>query len=790
MRAVVAVAARVLQNLLAGEVGGRSYDRIGELFAQLIEAKDGDGAGRMVKRTKIPKSVSVALALLGGVMGLLLVTLSMDGVPIQAAPLGEGTGSDPRIESVKLTSDLPISDTHPGDGVSKLVYVSNRQSGAVTATLVLTGTPALTLTTDAAFDKPSSVLTSSVRPITFALAYEVAPTHTTQSDVWYTVTNSSGQMTGITLTFVSDVTAPVLSAPAIIIVLNDDAFAVSGTSLYYTNTLEAGSFMVRGSGSDGLSGLDVAAFSQAFGQTPSPDTTPGLFTGVYDVAAGATESGTITATVSDKVANTAAQTYTYALDGTPPTSTSSAPVYANDGIDVAWVATDMQSGVFSTTLWYKKGVVGTWTSSQTIEADSGTFAFAPPDGDGVYLFATVAADNLGNLEAGPSVSETQTLYDATPPVSVTVDAPTQSSTGVFTVSWSAEDTTSGVVSYTIEYSRTSDTVWQEWMTSTSAASMTFTAPTTDTTYTFRVTAYDLVGNSADATATTRVGDHQVFMPLASRNYSCLVNGGFESGLNGWVSGRGPFNGHGTGLPQSALSYAGSQQALLGDRAASNGGIRVGYGYLAQTFAVEKRYLRLQYHVFSYDIVRSSTSDRYFDTFEVSIDKPPAQIANGERNSRGCTTTNLNPTGTLVVPAGGALAFCGGRSGSSSVVGTQWDSGSRTVTLDMSAYRDESITLYVAIWSREYDLPFYNDQGWYNTWAYVDNVSLEETDSHSARVPTHEQSLAGREGVGSTVVPGLAAFGIGVCAVFGPVMAGRRGKSDGTAGPGRQHEEKV
>jgi hypothetical protein len=744
----------------------------------------------MVKRTKIPKLVSVALALLGGATGLLLVTLSMDSVPIQAAPLGEGTGSDPRIEAVIVTSDLPISDTRPGDGVSKLVYVSNRQSGAVTATLALTGTPALTLTTDAAFDKPSGILTSSVRPITFALVYEVAPTHTTQSDVWYTVTNSSDQMTGITLTFVSDVTAPVLSAPAIMVVLNDDAFAVSGTSLYYTNTLGTGSFMVRGSGADGLSGLDVAAFSQAFGHTPSPDTTPGLFTGVYDVTAGATESGTITVTVSDNVANTAAQTYTYALDGTPPTSTASAPAYANDGIDVAWVATDMQSGVYSTTLWYKKGVAGTWTSYQTIEADSGTFAFAPPDGDGVYLFATIAADNLGNLEAGPSVSETQTLYDATPPVSVTVDAPAHSSTGVFTVSWSADDTTSGVVSYTLEYSRTSDTVWQEWITSTIAASMTFTAPTTDTAYTFRVTAYDLVGNSADATTTTRVGDHQVFLPLALRDYSCLVNGGFESGLNGWMSGRGPFNGHGTGLPQSALSYAGSQQALLGDRAASNGSVRVGYGYLAQTFSVEKRYLRLQYHVFSYDIVWSSASSRYFDTFEVSIDKPPAQITNGERNSRGCTTTNLNPTGTLVVPAGGALAFCGGRSGPPSVVGTQWDSGSRTVTLDMSAYQGESVTLYVAIWSREYDSPFYNDQGWYNTWAYVDNVSLEETDSHSARVQTYAQSLAGQEGVGSTVVPGLAAFGMGVSAVFGPAMAARCGKSDGTAGPGRQHEERV
>jgi hypothetical protein len=720
----------------------------------------------MVKRTKMSRPVSVVLAITGAVMGLLLVTAFSSGTPTQAAPLGEGTGSNPRIESVTLTSDLPISDTHPGDGVSKIVYFNNLGSGDVTATVVLTGTPTLTLTAGAAFDEPSSILASSVRPVTYTLVYAVAPTHTTQSDVWYTVTNASGQMTGITLTFVSDVDGPVLSSPAIIIVLNDDAFAVSGTSLCYTNTLGAGSFTVRGSGADDLSGLDVAAFSHAFGQTPSPDATPGLFAGVYDVPAGVAESGTITATVSDNVGNTSVQTYSYALDGTSPTSTASAPMYDNGGgIDVTWVATDTQSGVYSTTLWYKRGAAEMWTAFQTIEADSGTFNFAPPDGDGVYLFATIAADNLGNLEAGPALSKTQTLYDTTPPTDVTIDAPAKSSTGVFTVSWSADDATSGVVSYTVEYSRTSDTVWQEWLASTTATSMTFTAPTTDTTYTFRVTAYDQVGNSADATTMTWVGDYQIYLPLVVNNYYRLANGDFEDGLNGWTTGRGPFSGHGTGMPQSAVLYAGSQQALLGDWAAPNGAINVGYGYVAQTFVVEEQYLRLQYRVFSYDIVKSNASGRYFDTFEVSIDKPPSQITDGERDSRGCTTTNLNPTGTLVVPAGGALAFCGGRAGPSSVVGTQWDSGSRTVTLDMSAYQGKSVTLYVSIWSREYESAYYNDQGWFNTWAYVDNVSLEETDSCSAQMQARQLPFAG-------MVPSLAVVGMGVCVVFGPSAAAR------------------
>ena len=70
--------------------------------------------------------------------------------------------------------------------------------------------------------------------------------------------------------------------------------------------------------------------------------------------------------------NASTQTYTYTLDGTAPSSTASAPTYATSSpISVTWAATDTQSGVYSTTLWYKKEITGSWQSYQTTTGNSG-----------------------------------------------------------------------------------------------------------------------------------------------------------------------------------------------------------------------------------------------------------------------------------------------------------------------------------------------------------------------------------------------------------------------------------
>jgi len=225
----------------------------------------------------------------------------------------------------------------------------------------------------------------------------------------------------------------------------------------------------------------------------------------------------------------------------------------------------------------------------------------------------------------------------------------------------------------------------------------------------------LVGAPADAQPFTVA--MTVHLPLVTRKYRPFVNGDFEDGLMGWETVRGPFGGHGSGLPQSVVDFDGGQRALLGDPDAADNYIPVGYGTLSQTFTLNKRYLRLQYWVSSYDIARGE--ERYYDTFEVSINRSPADISDAERDNRDCDTeAGLNPEGTVIV-SGDGLAFCGGRPGTTGV-GTPWDTGGwKAVALDLNAF--DSVTLYLTIWSRENDPRYYNDHAWFNTWAYVDNV---------------------------------------------------------------------
>jgi hypothetical protein len=221
---------------------------------------------------------------------------------------------------------------------------------------------------------------------------------------------------------------------------------------------------------------------------------------------------------------------------------------------------------------------------------------------------------------------------------------------------------------------------------------------------------DAAGNAAIPVA---------YLPLARNAYRRLGNGGFELGLSSWDTQRGPFSGHGTGLPVSAASYQGDSRGLLGTSGnLAAGSIAVGYGSLAQTLTVQQRYVRFDYWVFSYD--RAKGEARYYDTLEVSVNRPPTQIPDAERDVRGCGGTLLNPTGTITVGQDG-LVLCGGRPGTGGQ-GTLWDTGGwKSVTLDLGAFQGRNVTLYFTVWSREYEAPFWDDKAWFNTWAYVDNV---------------------------------------------------------------------
>ena len=362
---------------------------------------------------------------------------------------------------------------------------------------------------------------------------------------------------------------------------------------------------------------------------------------------------------------------------------------------------------------------GIWKPGADLEQITGITV----TGEGTHTVYVWLKDAAGNVKH--TIAQTTTLrYDATPPTSVTITAPEHISATQFLVSWSAQDAASGIASYTVEYSGTAYTTWQEWWTGVTSTSATFPVPTTETDYVFRVTAYDRAGNSDWKETTTHVGPFYIYLPLIVRNYKPFANGDFEAGWAYWVHSKGSFMGNGSGLDQSIVFFEGSNRALLGNPAYRDGSIPVGYAYIAQEFSVPagNPRLSLQYRVHSWDTVWGLTTQRYFDTFELSINRSPEQITDQERDDRGCRDpSRLNPTG-LLTPSGDGLVFCGGQPPIKPP--NEWDSGWRTVTLDLSAFAGRNITLYIATWSREYDQPWTDDRGYYNTYSYVDNIIVE------------------------------------------------------------------
>jgi len=132
---------------------------------------------------------------------------------------------------------------------------------------------------------------------------------------------------------------------------------------------------------------------------------------------------------------------------------------------------------------------------------------------------------------------------------------------------------------------------------------------------------------------------------------------------------------------------------------------------------------MTYRVHTFDTVLGPSTYDYFDTFEVSINKAPPMVTDGERDSTaaGCQGSALNPDNVTRVPAGDGLVMCGGAPSRSTH--ELWDSGWRTVRLNLTAFAGANITLYFANWGREYEPRYYSDQGYYNTYIYVDNVLM-------------------------------------------------------------------
>jgi hypothetical protein len=301
------------------------------------------------------------------------------------------------------------------------------------------------------------------------------------------------------------------------------------------------------------------------------------------------------------------------------------------------------------------------------------------------------------------------------------------------VDWSASDAGSGVAAISLYYRQVPTTTWTLGTITQAAGAFAgafaFVPPmvlvNAPITYELTSQAVDRVGNMEQQhvgpDVSVKVWSSMLYLPMILRDYP-LANGDFENGWYGWTHGQGPFLGHGNGLSQTVVLFEGSHRALLGSLVGKDGLLPVGNAVMSQTVTVPPGATQLMftYRVHTFDTVYGLTTSKYFDTFEFSVGKAPDQITDADRESAGCRTSALNPQNVTLTPAASGLVFCAGGQ-PTSTAGTEWDTGWRSVKVDLSTFANDRVTIYFANWSREYEAKFYNDHGFYNTYTYVDDV---------------------------------------------------------------------
>jgi uncharacterized repeat protein (TIGR01451 family) len=201
--------------------------------------------------------------------------------------------------------------------------------------------------------------------------------------------------------------------------------------------------------------------------------------------------------------------------------------------------------------------------------------------------------------------------------------------------------------------------------------------------------------------------YEVYLPLALRNFSPLCNGGFEGGWACWE--------HGGELRQRIVKIHNGQALLLGDPAYDNRGIPEGSARAWQTFTVpyDTPAVTIEYHIYTHDLIWSDNSRKYFDSFEIYIDIVDWKEAKRSQSRDPWRKTRCRDEKGIPDTSAAGLVFCDGNASKPSGSGPPKDLGWRSVTLDLSPFQGQNTTLYIAVFNRV--------DGWYNTWAYVDDV---------------------------------------------------------------------
>jgi hypothetical protein len=343
------------------------------------------------------------------------------------------------------------------------------------------------------------------------------------------------------------------------------------------------------------------------------------------------------------------------------------------------------------------------------------------------LITATGVDRVGNL-AAQTFSYAPDLVSPTSRVTATVGTSLGGQT--IPLHFGAADTGAGVrevaLFYKTDQAGSAWSLWPSVALDTQSGLFAFIPPvrplTGAITYYFNSRAIDRVGNAeiqrTTADTAVTVYPFHVSMPAITRNYISFSNGSFEQGWGNWAATTGAFP---ASRVQGQTHGAGVWSALLGSPAfKGSGDVPTGHSSVWQTFSVPPSgtpngaapRLTLWYHVLTYDMVFGYQTARYYDSFEIYVNQDPAvgdvPSPADARRQRLCRDHLAQPDTTQV-----GLVFCDGgptRAGNALV-----DLGWRTVTLDLTAFRGQNITLYLANYNRV--------DGYYNTWTYVDDMSI-------------------------------------------------------------------
>jgi hypothetical protein len=413
---------------------------------------------------------------------------------------------------------------------------------------------------------------------------------------------------------------------------------------------------------------------------------------------------TVTVTITDNVGNSASDTVVFNIDNTEPTITSP---YISEDSDYLYRADDL------ITIYYGNMALATFTVHGSSQDNTGVgldraefsdaFGAAPSDDDTPDDWAgTYYPNNSQNWGDGTiyvtvydlldnAASQTFDYFQDTEPPEVDVTCPPSSSVPSWSVSWSGSDPSppSGLKHFDVQYWVESDG-WQDWHTGTLLKQDTFgpdsPIPVQDnTTYCFKVRGEDNVSNVSSWTTgedctTYSSGIKRAFLPIL---WAPDPNWGFETGdFTNWQQ-------HGGELAQSvstAEHHSGNYSARLGRPGYDcEGGVPIGSAWLRRSVTVPSSgspTLSFWYKIFSQD-KNSALSDQY-DLFAVYVNGSQLWKDANTNDPYGCDTLRELP----------------------------WRSG----TVSLTDYKGESIQIAFYAYNRP--------DGWYNTYVYVDDVSVE------------------------------------------------------------------